>query len=133
MLRNPKLSTRWPFRPGPVGRSGLAVSLTAAVALPASLATSAAFAHGDVTPQAVDTPELPSLGEAWRPDNPYRGNDAIEPLPLPRKRDGWAVGCAVKKSSGDLAEAVQQAMATPGSSGEIGRLFAAGRVTWRRP
>lgn len=242
MLRNPKLSTRWPFRPGPAGRSGLAVSLTAALALAASLASSAAFAHGDVTPQAVDTHELPSLGEAWRPENPYRGNDkavkigtsaynqnccplprpgsdlgrhctrpapkmetlddlackriavpgqslagwlligsengkyreqrntqwkdgaeaagallrgevaaaagnaselesvlgndlhfAIEPLPLPHMRDGWAVGCAVKKSSGDLAEAVQQAMATPGSSGEIGRLFAAGRVTWRRP
>ena len=63
------------------------------------------------------------------------GNDprfAIEPLPLPRMRDGCAGG-AVKMSSGDLAEAVQLAMATLGSSGETGRLFAAGRVTWRRP
>ncbi len=34
-----------------------------------------AHAHGDVTPQAVDTKELPALGEAWRSENPYRKND----------------------------------------------------------
>jgi cytochrome c-550 PedF len=33
-----------------------------------------AFAHGDVTPQAVDTKELPALGAQWRPENPYRQN-----------------------------------------------------------
>lgn len=32
------------------------------------------LAHGDVTPQAVDTHELPQLGEDWRDENPYRGN-----------------------------------------------------------
>jgi len=35
----------------------------------------AAFAHGDVTPQSVDTKALPQLGEQWRDENPYRGND----------------------------------------------------------
>ena len=35
----------------------------------------AAMAHGDVTPQAVDTKELPTLGDQWRAENPYRGND----------------------------------------------------------
>ncbi|MCK6425950.1 MAG: cytochrome c-550 PedF [Burkholderiaceae bacterium] len=34
-----------------------------------------AGAHGDVTPQAVDTRELPSLGDEWRAENPYRKND----------------------------------------------------------
>lgn len=34
----------------------------------------AALAHGDVTPQAVDTSTLPALGTTWKPDNPYRGN-----------------------------------------------------------
>lgn len=34
----------------------------------------AALAHGDVTPQAVDTHELKSLGEDWRTENPYRGD-----------------------------------------------------------
>ena len=39
-----------------------------------SLAT-AALAHGDVTPQAVDTRDLPQLGQQWREENPYRGDD----------------------------------------------------------
>src|SRR5262245_40713438 len=34
-----------------------------------------ALAHGDVTPQAVDTSELPKLGEDWRAENPFRNND----------------------------------------------------------
>jgi cytochrome c-550 PedF len=36
----------------------------------------AAMAHGDVTPQAVDTAGLPSLGADWKPENPFRGNEA---------------------------------------------------------
>jgi cytochrome c-550 PedF len=36
----------------------------------------AAWAHGDVTPQAVDTAGLPKVGEEWRAENPYRKNDA---------------------------------------------------------
>ena len=39
------------------------------------LAAGLAQAHGDVTPQAVDTKDLPSLGAAWRAENPFRGND----------------------------------------------------------
>jgi cytochrome c-550 PedF len=34
-----------------------------------------AFAHGDVTPQAVDTSSLPQLGADWLADNPFRGNE----------------------------------------------------------
>ena len=34
-----------------------------------------AWAHGDVTPQAVDTSTLPSLGSDWKRGNPYRGNE----------------------------------------------------------
>lgn len=38
-----------------------------------------AYAHGDVTPQAVDTTSLPKLGEAWKSENPFRGHKgAIE-------------------------------------------------------
>ncbi len=29
-------------------------------------------AHGDVTPQAIDTSELPDLGEEWLEENPWR-------------------------------------------------------------
>ena len=35
-----------------------------------------AWAHGDVTPQAVDTSSLPKLGDDWRSENPYRKNEA---------------------------------------------------------
>ncbi|MFT3957174.1 MAG: cytochrome c-550 PedF [Piscinibacter sp.] len=45
-------------------------------ALLAGAAFQSAWAHGDVTPQAVDTSSLPKLGEAWRGENPYRKNDA---------------------------------------------------------
>ena len=38
-------------------------------------AVGAAFAHGDVTPQAVDTKGLPQLGETWRAENPFRKNE----------------------------------------------------------
>jgi cytochrome c-550 PedF len=34
------------------------------------------LAHGNVTPQAVDTSTLPDIGEAWLQHNPYRGNAA---------------------------------------------------------
>lgn len=40
-----------------------------------ALGSSLSFAHGDVTPQAVDTHELPQLGDEWRAENPYRGNE----------------------------------------------------------
>ena len=39
------------------------------------VACAVAMAHGDVTPQAVDTHELPMLGEGWKPENPFRTND----------------------------------------------------------
>jgi cytochrome c-550 PedF len=50
--------------------------LAATVALGASLL---AIAHGNVTPQAVDTTGLPPLGDEWRPQNPFTANPrAIE-------------------------------------------------------
>lgn len=50
--------------------------LIARLLLTASCAISPlVFAHGDVTPQAVDTKTLPSLGEQWREENPYRANN----------------------------------------------------------
>lgn len=43
----------------------LTASLVAAVA---------AYAHGDVTPQAVDVKDLAPLGTQWRSENPYRAD-----------------------------------------------------------
>src|SRR5215217_2235582 len=42
------------------------------LAVAAFAACTAAMAHGDVTPQAVDTSALPALGEEWRSENPFR-------------------------------------------------------------
>ncbi len=41
-----------------------------------ALLTGSAHAHGDVTPQAVDTSALPRLGAEWLRENPYRTNEA---------------------------------------------------------
>lgn len=45
------------------------------VALSLIAGAAGAYAHGDVTPQAVDTQSLPALGDTWRAENPYRKND----------------------------------------------------------
>lgn len=58
---------------------------------------------------------------------------AIDPLPLPRMKDGWVVGMAVKKESDDLARALQAAVNTLTDNGDLGRMFAAAKVSWRKP
>ena len=45
-----------------------------ALATLALLFAGVAQAHGDVTPQAVDTKTLPALGDQWRAENPYRSH-----------------------------------------------------------
>lgn len=53
-------------------------AITGGVLVAAAIAQ-AVQAHGNVTPQAVDTSALPDIGEAWLKENPYRGNaKAIE-------------------------------------------------------
>ena len=58
---------------------------------------------------------------------------AIDPLPLPRMRDGWAVGMAVKNNATDLALALQEAINQLGDNGELGKLFATGKLRWKKP
>jgi cytochrome c-550 PedF len=43
-----------------------------------ALAGSLLWAHGDVTPQAVDTKTLPQLGAKWLPSNPYSTGPAAK-------------------------------------------------------
>lgn len=51
----------------------LAKSLAAPlVALSLLTAATTAFAHGDVSPQPVNTDALPDVGEEWLTENPYR-------------------------------------------------------------
>ncbi len=63
-----------PMQPSPAPSAAGRALRRAFAATAFALAASAAYAHGDVTPQAVDTRELPALGEQWRTENPYRGN-----------------------------------------------------------
>jgi ABC-type amino acid transport substrate-binding protein len=57
----------------------------------------------------------------------------IEPLPVPRMRDGWVIGCAVKREATDLAQAVQAAINTLAAGGELGRIFTKAKLSWRAP
>jgi len=55
----------------------------------------------------------------------------LQALPSPRlPRDGWAVGCAVRKDADDLALALQQALQALQASGRLQTLFAQSRVSW---
>lgn len=44
------------------------------VSVALALASAAVMAHGDVTPQAVDTSSLKQIGGDWVKSNPYRGD-----------------------------------------------------------
>ena len=85
-----------------------------------------ALQRGEVVAAAANASELESV----------LGSDPrwlIEPLPVPRMREGWVVGMAVKAEATDLAQALQQAVNELGSQGQLGKLFAAGQVVWRQP
>jgi cytochrome c-550 PedF len=73
MISINSLRARSPFRQ-PTARTG-ARWLRIAAGLTVAFAGTVARAHGDVTPQAVDTSSLPKLGVEWRSENPYREND----------------------------------------------------------
>jgi len=66
------------------------ISLRGIILATAFLTGNAAFAHGDVTPQAVDTTGLEPLGDEWLTTNPYLGNEkAIE-----IGKSGYGANCA---------------------------------------
>ena len=77
--------------------------LTSATLAASLLISSPVFAHGDVTPQAVDTKSLPPLGETWAAQNPYRGNEAAIKVGL----SAYAQNCArchgIEAISGGIA------------------------------
>ena len=61
------------------------------------------LAHGDVTPQPVDTTGLQPLGPEWLEKNPYRGNE----LAVKIGSSGFAQNCArchgIEAESGGIA------------------------------
>jgi cytochrome c-550 PedF len=79
MLSIKSRTGRSPYQPIHEGAQRGRTARQAAGALAAALGmacASLAWAHGDVTPQAVDTSGLPALGKDWRAENPYRGSPA---------------------------------------------------------
>ena len=65
-----------PRPPSPPRRAAGRAALRGVAAAAALGACVLVFAHGNVTPQAVDTSGLPALGKDWRAENPYRGSPA---------------------------------------------------------
>ncbi|MGA0611875.1 substrate-binding periplasmic protein [Caldimonas sp. KR1-144] len=56
---------------------------------------------------------------------------AIEPLPMPQARNGWAVGCATRREAVDLSRALQAAMNEIAGSGALKAMFERAGVRWR--
>jgi ABC-type amino acid transport substrate-binding protein len=57
----------------------------------------------------------------------------VEPLPLPRMRDGWPIGCAVKREASDLAQLIKATVEKMNADGSMKSMFAQHKVTWRAP
>jgi len=59
-----------------------------------ALVASRAGAHGDVTPQAVDTAGLPKLGSEWVETNPFRESAEFRDLALEIGSSAYNQNCA---------------------------------------
>jgi cytochrome c-550 PedF len=59
-----------------------------------ALATGAVQAHGDVTPQAVDTAGLPELGAEWVETNPFRESGEYRELAIEIGASAYNQNCA---------------------------------------
>jgi cytochrome c-550 PedF len=84
------------------------VLCAAGALLALGLTAQSAWSHGDVQPQAVDTEGLPPLGEEWREENPYRGNE----LAVKIGASGYNQNCArchgLEAISGGMAPDLRQ-------------------------
>jgi hypothetical protein len=57
---------------------------------------------------------------------------AISSLPSPRApRDGWAVGMAVRRDAGELAQALQRSVNALAASGRLQEMFVRGKLIWQ--
>jgi ABC-type amino acid transport substrate-binding protein len=109
-----------------IGADGGAYKEQLVTALKDGCEAAQALLRGEVAAAAGTASELESV---------LGGNPryAIEPLPLPRMRDGWPIGCAVKRGSSDLAQAVQAAMNDLAGNGQLAAIFGRAKVGWRKP
>jgi cytochrome c-550 PedF len=83
--------------------------IVGAVAISASVLTSLfAVAHGNVTPQGVDTTGLPVLGEKWRDENPYRTNKLALKIGASAYNQNCARCHGIEAISGGIAPDLRQ-------------------------
>ena len=83
--------------------------LAAAVALTAAALTSLyAAAHGNVTPQAVDTTGLPALGDKWRDENPFKTNKLALKIGTSAYNQNCARCHGIEAISGGIAPDLRQ-------------------------
>ncbi|MGL4315448.1 MAG: cytochrome c-550 PedF [Pseudomonas sp.] len=79
-----------------------------------------AMAHGDVTPQAVNTDGLEQLGKEWRDENPYRPPYANNALAIEIGTSAYTQNCArchgLEAKSGGIAPDLR--MLEPGLEGD---------------
>lgn len=52
------------------------------------------MAHGDVTPQTIDTTGLPELGDEWEDTNPFREDDKLQPRAIEIGQSAYNQNCA---------------------------------------
>jgi ABC-type amino acid transport substrate-binding protein len=107
-----------------IGADGGALRDTLVTRWPDGVAAATALRDGKFIAAAGLSSELESV----------LGNDArfaIEALPAPRApREGWPVGCAVKKGADDLALSLQHAMQTLSASSTLKAIFEQHNVRW---
>ncbi len=53
-----------------------------------------AWAHGDVTPQAMNTEGLPVLGDEWSEENPFRDDASLKDVAIEIGSSGYNQNCA---------------------------------------
>ena len=83
--------------------------LAAAAALAAAAFTSFyATAHGNVTPQAVDTAGLPALGDKWRDENPFKTNKLALKIGASAYNQNCARCHGIEAISGGIAPDLRQ-------------------------
>lgn len=83
--------------------------LAVAAALTAAALTSLyATAHGNVVPQAVDTTGLPSLGDKWRDENPFKTNKLALKIGASAYNQNCARCHGIEAISGGIAPDLRQ-------------------------
>lgn len=84
-------------------------TLAGAVLAGATVLTSLfAYAHGNVTPQAVDTTGLAPLGDKWRDENPYRTNKLALKIGTSAYNQNCARCHGIEAISGGIAPDLRQ-------------------------